>query len=452
MQQEMSPRKTPDTDQKEYAAGLKEDYPDIKWRTKVASSSTSGGMDVAIFVSMYMRKIWGHVSSQESGIPLEVIVEMASAGLRDCCLPYKKEKLLEYNVPGLKDAFLDEFLEWQSDALALHFAPKQHRVVEKNETVPFKGVRQPGGSRSGSFGRIIKVREAGTDLFFARKSGGVDALTQELDILKELPASDHNISLRASYVKDGQMHLIVRPWAKTDLRQFLQNPEILPGWATAKTTEKAALIIGWLNCLAVGLAKLHAQHIKHKDIKPANILLADSNEDDVSRPLNAKPVYCDFGLSKFFSVQSKTDGGAGTRYYKAPEQLMRRDAGRGADVFSLGCVFLELAFLLAGKKRTKMTKWLHPEAIANDGQRITDCIRKLPDSSDTWTRLKEVVGHMLETDPIQRPTAHDVSRRLAEISSSASIAVHCYTDAPGASTSPTRDDDSDSIEDCQPLL
>ncbi|PNG99122.1 Serine/threonine-protein kinase Nek1, partial [Tetrabaena socialis] len=295
------------------------------------------------------------------------------------------EKLFQY-VPCLKPAYLDELLEWQSDALALRFAPKQHRVVEKNETVPFKGVRQPGGIRSGAVGRVIKVREAGTELFFARKSGDIKALAPELDILRGLPPSDHNVSLRASYVKDGSLHLVVRPWAKTDLSQFISNPEVLPGWATGENVQKSALIVGWLNCLAVGLAKLHAQHIKHKDIKPANILLADTSEDDYT--LNACPVFCDFGLSKLFSEQSKTVGGGCTPYYQAPEQLEGRHAGRAADVFSLGCVFLELAFMLANKKRKKLTKRV-PTGFASSPEGVGDCIAQLP-TSTFWTGLKEV--------------------------------------------------------------
>lgn len=107
----------------------------------------------------------------------------------------------------------------------MSFAPKQHRVVEKKDTVPFKGVR---GTRSGAYGRVIKVREVATEAFFARKSGDIGNLTQELDILRGLPPSDHNVSLRASYVKDRQLHLIATPWAKTDLAQFIANPEVLP--------------------------------------------------------------------------------------------------------------------------------------------------------------------------------------------------------------------------------
>jgi hypothetical protein len=454
-------RKAPDAECEHYVRGLREDYPDVAWATQVAPPSASlpsfaGGMDIATFVSMHMRKIWEHVASSASGIPQEVVVALASGGLRDSCLPYTREKLLQY-VPGLKPAYLDELLGWQSDALAVSFAPKQHRVVEKNETVPFKGVRQPGGTRSGAYGRVIKVREVATEAFFARKSGDIGNLTQELDILRGLPPSDHNVSLRASYVKDRQLHLIVTPWAKTDLAQFIANPEVLPGWAAGADDQKSTLIVGWLNCLAVGLAKLHAQHIKHKDIKPANILLADTSEDDATGTWNARPVYCDFGLSKLFSEQSKTAGGGGTSYYLAPEQLEGRRAGRAADIFSLGCVFLELAFMLAGKKRKKLIKCLNKAGFASspaviDGQ----CVALLQRETPFWTGLKGVVGQMLKADASLRPTAHDVSCQLAEISIAASFVVHCSVDTSPAPTSPpmsrhSHDTDSHSSDDGEPL-
>ena len=447
-------REAPDAEHVLFAHGLREDHPGVPWRAVPVHE-----VDVATYVSMHMRKIWGHLASPASSIPLEIVVELASAGIKDSRMPYTREKLRQY-VPGLKPAHLDELLEWQSDALALRFAPRQHRVVEKNETVPFKGVRQQGGTRSGAFGRVIKVREAGTELFFARKSGSADALAQELEILSGLHPSDHNVSLRASYVKDRQLHLVLTPWAKTDLGQFIANPEVLPGWAAAGDAQKSALIVGWLSCLAVGLAKLHSQRIKHKDIKPANILLADASEDDAAGPMSARPVFCDFGTSKLFSEQSKTAGAGGTCFYQAPEQLDGRRAGRAADVFSLGCVFLELAFMLANKKRKKLTKQLHRAGFASTPAALDGgCIATLPTSSAFWTGLKDVVGLMLKADPNLRPAAYTVARQLAEISLAASVPVHCSVGSSAEATSPqhsqhshSQDDDSDSSEDGQPLL
>lgn len=112
------------------------------------------------------------------------------------------------------------------------------------------------------------------------------------------------------------------------------------------------MLIAWMNCLAVGLADLHAHRIKHKDIKPSNILLAPASIEG----LEVHPVFWDFGLAKQFSQRSRTACQCGTVFCQAPEQLAGQLAGRKADVFSLGCVLLELALLVASKKRGWLTK------------------------------------------------------------------------------------------------
>ena len=422
-----------------YAAGLREEFPDVPWQTDVTEAGER--VDVATFVAMHMRKMWEHVASSTTAIPHGIIVELAIAGLKDSGLPYARKKLLE-DVPVLREkpAWLDELLEWQSDVTALRFAWKQHIVLKKNETVPFRVVRRPGGTRSDACGRavMVKVRDVDTDEYYAWKSGSVDALTaltQELDIMRGLPQSDHNVSLRASYVMNGRLHLIVTPWAKADLGQFIANPEILPGWPTWENHQKAALLVGWLNCMAVGLAKLHAniKCIVHNDIKPANILLAvcsgcdDYNDDDDTNALNAlnaRPVFCDFWPISTTQESSKSK----TLCYVAPEQLDGRTEANSspqADVFSLGCVFLELAFMLANKKRKKLTKRLFGFFAGSPAVLDGGLISMLPSSSAFWTDLKDVVRLMLKADPSERPTAHEVARRLHATSVAASIPVHC---------------------------
>ena len=107
----------------QYETSLRKNYPEVAWNAKV-----SDGMDVATYVSRYICKIWEYIASPISGIPREVITELAYAGLRDSLLPYKRKKLIQY-APCLKLAYLDELLGWQSDALALHSVPTriEHR-------------------------------------------------------------------------------------------------------------------------------------------------------------------------------------------------------------------------------------------------------------------------------------------------------------------------------------
>ncbi|KAI9851807.1 MAG: Suppressor of Sensor Kinase (SLN1) [Thelocarpon superellum] len=98
-----------------------------------------------------------------------------------------------------------------------------------------------------------------------------------------------------------------------------------------------------------GLAYLHASGIVHRDIKPENILLDH----------NGVIKYVDFGAAKIIARQGKTLGAGegpttrhgklktmtGTPMYMSPEVIKgQREGPQGAiDVWSLGCVILEMA-------------------------------------------------------------------------------------------------------------
>jgi len=93
--------------------------------------------------------------------------------------------------------------------------------------------------------------------------------------------------------------------------------------------------------LADALRMLHedrnGKFIIHCDIKPANILIS-------------KGVFkiADFGLSKLKDSDetSKTDWHRGTALYSSPERDAIMGVGRGRDVWALGCVLLEITFMI----------------------------------------------------------------------------------------------------------
>jgi serine/threonine protein kinase len=83
--------------------------------------------------------------------------------------------------------------------------------------------------------------------------------------------------------------------------------------------------------------------IKHKDLKPANILVKDGHV-----------LIADFGISKDLIDEETTasqtsNGPKGTPMYMAPEVFLEGRRGRAVDIFSLGCIFLEISTcMLAG--------------------------------------------------------------------------------------------------------
>ncbi|KAL8639536.1 MAG: hypothetical protein Q9228_003439 [Teloschistes exilis] len=97
-------------------------------------------------------------------------------------------------------------------------------------------------------------------------------------------------------------------------------------------------------CLSRALNYLHESDIRHKDIKPANVLLDSSNN----------VVLTDFGISRRFPKKSShltSDRWEWTHKYASPEIMKGKKVPRddSSDIFSLGCVFLEMATLILGR-------------------------------------------------------------------------------------------------------
>src|SRR5579875_1985879 len=143
--------------------------------------------------------------------------------------------------------------------------------------------------------------------------------------------------------------------------------------------------------IADALAHAHTRGIVHRDVKPSNVLIAESEEIDVR--------LLDFGLAQMAEFDTLTALGdvPGTLAYISPERLQGLPATPAADVWAAGVVLWEA---LAGR---------HPfraEDLGETSRRIQAGAPPLAAvRPDLPERLQRAVGRALALDPARRPTA-----------------------------------------------
>ncbi|PLS29245.1 serine/threonine-protein kinase [Bifidobacterium parmae] len=149
---------------------------------------------------------------------------------------------------------------------------------------------------------------------------------------------------------------------------------------------------------ARGLFVAHSHGVIHRDVKPANIMVADNGEVKIT----------DFGVSYSTNQEQITQDGmvVGTAQYISPEQAQGQQATPQSDIYSLGVVAYE--GLCGHRPFTGAT----PVDIA--AAHVNDPVPPLP--ADIDVQLREFVMSMLAKDPLDRPKdALVVSRTLARI-------------------------------------
>ncbi|MFO1043338.1 MAG: protein kinase [Planctomycetaceae bacterium] len=151
---------------------------------------------------------------------------------------------------------------------------------------------------------------------------------------------------------------------------------------------------------AAGLAAAHAQGLVHRDVKPANMLLAEGVE---------RVTLVDFGLARTIDDAGLTQTGflAGTPQYMSPEQARSEPVDARSDLFSLGSVMYAAC---TGRAPFRS------ETSYGVLRQITDSeprpIRELNPDVPEW--LCRIVERLMAKQPSKRfSSASDVSKLLA---------------------------------------
>ncbi|RDL35343.1 putative MAPKK kinase [Venustampulla echinocandica] len=164
----------------------------------------------------------------------------------------------------------------------------------------------------------------------ARKKSMIDALKREISLLRDLQhpnivqylgasSSAEHLNIFLEYVPGGSVQTMLNSYGA------LREP----------------LIRNFVRQIVTGLAYLHGRDIIHRDIKGANILVDNKGGIKIS----------DFGISKKMEASNILTGAGnnknrpslqGSVFWMAPEVVKQTSYTRKADIWSLGCLVVEM--------------------------------------------------------------------------------------------------------------
>lgn len=345
---------------------------------------------------------------------VQVIDSFLIQGISDIWFPFSHKTLPE-SLRSASARF--DFLRLQdlvlTKAFDLEREDGRHRHFSRAEDIPLQKLEELG---KGAFGFVDRVLSTVTYKEYARKliprgktfKKNFEVLRdfeRELSNLKKM-SHIHIVELVGSYTDPKFVGILMSPVADYNLKDFLACQTLSSG--------ERSFLRTFFGCLANALCYLHENRIRHKDIKPQNVLVKGH-----------QVFLTDFGISLDWSElgQSTTTGATvKTPRYCAPEVADYLPRNSLSDIWSLGCVFLEIWAVLKGETSDAVF-----DHLQSRGTKST-CYYLNCDSALEWCNILEHkesnveenppvswIRGMLQPDQEQRWTAQTLVDRIQEV-------------------------------------
>ncbi|KAI1488984.1 hypothetical protein F5X96DRAFT_42443 [Biscogniauxia mediterranea] len=354
----------------------------------------------------------------------KIIDEQLKLGYSDFGLPIPRKACPSILSPGqhvsfmnIQDKFLDNHFAIQppDEWPGFHFN-LGHYAISSETSFPI-GLEYIGIIGKGNYSQVDEVRYSGTGEVFAlkrikRRENRKEELEEmkyvngELNALRKIrkPIVQHFVKLVASYTDFQHIGMVLSPVADCNLGEFLDK------FNDTGRRRQESLLGGFFGCLATALAYLHySEKIRHEDIKPANILVKGNN------------IYLsDFGIALDWSdteVTAIRDEVRKITKYCSPELYDLSPRNSKSDVWSLGCVFLEMIAVLKGKKRQYIYDELNSRGIGvlcrADNAIVRDIISMMgEDTSQYGNEPLAWIEKMLQFEAAKRPNSLELRDQI----------------------------------------
>ncbi|KAL0941087.1 protein kinase domain-containing protein [Colletotrichum truncatum] len=311
-------------------------------------------------------------------------------------LPVPADQIGRLKLTPVKDDKVErKFFVRQFNYLLKPFRRGDHIVFDEHEIVPLEVIeRRTAGNNA--IDKVVLPNCPGS-VFYRRRiplGNGPNQLSRGdfVEIINSIRGvqNDHLISYCASYTQHGAAYTLFTPATDSNLKSFLSNTP--SSFKNLLKKDRRRMIMNWILCLADTLAYLHSRRMSHGNIKPSTILFTTQLHIFYSDFTRLNPeILAGYSDKHSFDRESYD--------YAAPEQWFRPTGGpaspmgrkatmamstspeahtnfsiprsdnlsspnamlntpnpqlspQAADIFSLGCVILDLMSYLV-KKTTK---------------------------------------------------------------------------------------------------
>ncbi|KAI0600931.1 kinase-like domain-containing protein [Biscogniauxia sp. FL1348] len=334
---------------------------------------------------------------------LRLLKSFKERNITDYQLPIREELMDILESPGARARFKREQSKVLTDTFQFRELGEHSNIGKEEWRGMLEEVEVLG---EGNSGKVYKVRVRETGQLYALKT--IDRTgrkaEEELRILKRVK-HQNLVSLVGSFTSPDSIGILMDPAADCNLAKYMDEGPL--------DDDKRSSLLSYFGCLVNALSYLHGAYVRHNDIKPQNILVH-----------RGRVLLADFGISLDWSETLRTTTwapAARSPLYCAPEVVQEgRSRNSKADIWSLGCVFLEMMTVLKGRRVSEIRAFFErrPFRSIAYNDNISDVFQwiMILETQDQNIRNEPLtwIHEMLQQDPDARPSARVLRRKLLE--------------------------------------